>query len=660
MKPLFILFILFCLFLKINSDENCTVSAIGDDHNIKFELVKELGTTTFSGDRLKTTYISPSGDYNCEKYTTTSIYMCDPVLDEDIGNTNVTGCNFEFTLFSHRICQTCPNCSKTHGTCSKYSGLCTCDGNTKGLNCDQLNANISSVSTPPISGGDVIMSGDFSNIYNISSSITISIGTSICNNINFSSNKSQIICTIGAGQGDQQIKLSDGNGATLIYDGFYYIVPCSVECLPSYGKCNETVGICICNNDVAIGTDCKTLNLQLESVTPTFVTGGQVYLNGNFSNVKDLSLTIKIGDLECSNVKFNDTNFKVLQCTIREGEGIKDIIISSGLLSFSKEDAFEYQYNKCPLDCSTPNGTCDGKTGICTCNNEHFGNACEFIQCPLDCSTPNGTCDDNTGICTCNNEYFGHGCEFIQCPLDCSTPNGTCNNNTGICTCINKHFGNGCEFIQCPLNCSTPNGTCNNITGICTCDNEHSGSTCEFIQCPLDCSTPNGTCDSKTGICTCNNEHIGNGCEIRFIECKHKCSTKHGMCDNDIGNCKCDTQTKGLTCEESRLLIESSDSINSKGGTINIIGYFGNTTSLLTIKIGESQCKNIKVFNETTLKCDIGEGKGIHNITIIDDDLSFTAINKFTNDFSKVNKGLNQQCFTSSTQSPTCYQSEFI
>ncbi|KAM9969394.1 hypothetical protein ACTFIR_001229 [Dictyostelium discoideum] len=131
------------------------------------------------------------------------------------------------------------------------------------------------------------------------------------------------------------------------------------------------------------------------------------------------------------------------------------------------------------------------------------------------------------------------------------------------------------------------------------------------------------------GICTCNNEHIGNGCEIRFIECKHKCSTKHGMCDNDIGNCKCDTQTKGLTCEESRLLIESSDSTNSKGGTINIIGYFGNTTSLLTIKIGESQCKNIKVFNETTLKCDIGEGKGIHNITIIDDDLSFTAINKF-------------------------------
>ncbi|EAL68994.1 hypothetical protein DDB_G0276985 [Dictyostelium discoideum AX4] len=230
-------------------------------------------------------------------------------------------CIVIITVETPGICQESPNCSKIHGTSrDKYSGWCTYDGNTKGLNCDQLNANISSVLTPTISGGDVIINGDFSSIYNISSSITISIGTSICNNINFSSNKSQIICTIGEGEGYQQIKLSDGNGATLIYHGFYY------------GKCNDHIG------------NCKTLNLQLDSVTPTFVTGGQVYLKGNFSNVKDLSLTIKIGDLECSNVKFNDTNFKVLQCSIEQGEGVKDIIISSGLLSFSKEKAFEYQY----------------------------------------------------------------------------------------------------------------------------------------------------------------------------------------------------------------------------------------------------------------------------------------------------------------------------
>ncbi|KAM9996518.1 hypothetical protein ACTFIZ_002325 [Dictyostelium cf. discoideum] len=615
----------------IPGQKNLTVFVVYDIEGFVALGYVNNGTLHYSKDGLMITYLSlelAEPVRKCKQYTTNVIYKCKKEKSYSVNYPLIEKCIFEVTIGLPSICQSCPNCSTTHRTlCNENSGWCTCDSYTKGLNCDQLNANIASVLTPTISGGDVTMSGDFSNIYDVRSSITISIGTSICNSIIFSSNKSQIKCTIGAGKGNQQIKLSDGNGATLIYDEFYYRVPCSVDCSP-FGKCNDRVGICICN-DVAIGTDCKTLNLQLDSVISTLVTGGQVYLNGDFSKVKDQSLTIKIGNQQCSNVKFNDNNFKVLECTIGAGEGIKDIIISSGLLSFSKANSFEYQYYKCPLDCSTPNGTCDDKTGICACNNEHFGNACEFIKCPLGCSTPNGTCDINTGICTCNNEHFGDGCEFIQCPLDCSTPNGICDGNTGNCTCDSEHFGNGCEFIQCPLDCSTPNGTCDGNTGICACNNEHFGDGCEYIKCPLDCSTPNGTCDGNTGICTCDNEHIGNGCEIRFIECKDKCSTKHGICDNDNGNCKCDTQTKGLTCEESRLLIESSDSINSKGGTINIIGYFGNPTSLLTIKIGESQCKNIKVFNETTLKCDIGEGKGIHNITIIDDDLSFTAINKF-------------------------------
>ncbi|EAL72838.1 hypothetical protein DDB_G0270976 [Dictyostelium discoideum AX4] len=101
---------------------------------------------------------------------------------------------------------------------------------------------ISSVSIPTISGGDVIMSCDFSNIYNIKITRHYNITTTDCH----SSNKPQIICTIGA-------------------------APCSVEYSP-FDKCNDHVGNCICN-DIAI------------------VTGGQVYLNGNFSNVYDLSLT---------------------------------------------------------------------------------------------------------------------------------------------------------------------------------------------------------------------------------------------------------------------------------------------------------------------------------------------------------------------------------
>ncbi|KAM9988558.1 hypothetical protein ACTFIZ_012280 [Dictyostelium cf. discoideum] len=142
-----------------------------------------------------------------------------------------------------------------------------------------------------------------------------------------------------------------------------------------FSKCDYTI-------------DCKTLNLQLNSLMPTFVIGGY------FSKVKYL----KIGDQECSN-----------------GEGIKDIIISSGLFPSTKVNAFKYNYYACMYNsCSTPNGTCDGNTGICTCDNVNF-----------DCSTPNGTCDVNTVFCTCDNEHIGTACEitFIECILKCSTPN---------------------------------------------------------------------------------------------------------------------------------------------------------------------------------------------------------------------------------------------
>ncbi|KAN0029863.1 hypothetical protein ACTA71_008000 [Dictyostelium dimigraforme] len=776
MKHLLGLFILllFCL-LKANG-QDCSYSAFGVDYNINFTLkigspgyvfysgfeiymatctsvecennynisicglyndfknVVPLGivnnrTLNYSKDGLKMTYISQNGRDNCQKYTTTVLYICDPSEGFYVtANNNLIGtCNIELSVRSYLACNKCPNCSTKHGTCNSQNGWCNCDGNTKGLNCGQLNAIISSVSSPTTSGGGVSISGDFSSIINISPNITISIGDLACNDVVFA--KSKITCTIDPGQGFKQIKLSEIDGATLTYDGFYYRVPCSVDCSP-FGTCNDKIGICVCD-DTSTGTDCKTLNLKLESVTSTYVNGGQVYLNGDFSKVKNLILAIKIGDQQCSNVKFNDINFKILECTIGSGEGIKDIIISSSSLSFTKSNAFEYKYYTCPLDCSTPNGTCNKMNGVCTCHNEHFGNGCQFIKCPLDCSAPNGTCDGNTGICNCNNDHFGNGCQFIKCPLDCSTPNGICEGNTGVCTCDNDHFGSGCEFIKCPLDCSTPNGICNGNTGICSCDNEHFGDGCQYINCPLDCSTPNGTCDGNTGICSCENDHFGNGCEsikcplscstpngtcnsntgicncdddhfgsgcefIRcplncstpngncnngsgtctcnskysgdscefikcpldcstpngicnnrtgiclcdnkyvgdgcdntFIECIPDCSTTHGKCDNGNGNCKCDSQTKGLTCEESRLSIESVNSINSKGGTINIIGYFGTPTSSLTIKIGESQCTNIKVLNETTLTCEIGKGEGIHNITITDRDLSFTATNKF-------------------------------
>ncbi|KAM9964773.1 hypothetical protein ACTFIW_004555 [Dictyostelium discoideum] len=688
MKYLFRFFIfLFCI-IRTNSQSGCFFRETGADYNIDtsisvyriviyniFDMTYNMNTCTFTTcDPWRQTLIC--GNYNlttfqlgsvqaqkfilnkngisieylsdktppnhpCPTITTTVKFMCDksiplfavPETDYDYVGT----CGVHVKLFSIEYCQKCSKCIASHGSCNSTNGWCTCDSYTTGLNCDQFKASISSVVAPTIDGGSVIISGDFSSIYSLGPSLVITIGSLVCSQVLFAASTTQISCTIGAGQGYQNLTISDGSGSTLQYKQFYYHYPCQEDCAP-YGTCNDVIGKCTCNYKYSIGADCKTLNLQLTSVKPTLLDGGQAYLVGDFSNVTGLTLSVKIGIKECTDVNFNETT---LQCTIGSGEGIKDIIITSDLLTYSKIGAYEYQYYTCPLGCL--HGTCNKYNGLCDCNNGTYGDQCQYIQCPLDCSTPNGVCDKDTGICDCDDKYSGEGCDFIKCPLDCSTPNGVCDGKTGICTCDEKHSGDSCQFLECPLNCSNPNGICDRNTGICTCDSKYSGEGCDFTKCPTDCSTPNGTCDGKTGTCKCNNPYTGENCD-EIAKCKQECSLKHGICDSHTLNCICDTQTKGLSCEESRLLIESADPTDLDGGTTTITGYFGTTTSLLSIKIGDSQCTNIKVESDTKLKCDIGPGEGTHNVTITDDDLSFTGVGMFQyvgqiNKISKISGG---------------------
>ncbi|KAN0028173.1 hypothetical protein ACTFIV_010006 [Dictyostelium citrinum] len=107
-------------------------------------------------------------------------------------------------------------------------------------------------------------------------------------------------------------------------------------------------------------------------------------------------------------------------------------------------------------------------------------------------------------------------------------------------------------------------------------------TTHHFIECPLDCSTPNG-----------------DGCDV-VDQCKQECSPKYVICYTHTLNCKCDTQTKGLS---------SVEPISKEGGTTTIASYFGVTTSLLSIKIEDSQCTNIQRESDSKLKCDIGQVK---------------------------------------------------
>ncbi|KAM9966250.1 hypothetical protein ACTFIR_006449 [Dictyostelium discoideum] len=527
----------------------------------------------------------------CENgYTTKIHYRYDQSKIDYDWSATARPCSFDIFYKSKTLCQKCPNCSESHGECNMYSGWCNCDQYTKGLSCDQLNASISSVETPTIDGGAVKLFGDFQNIFSILGNIEISIGNSICNQIPMENTQFIITCTIEPGFYNKTITLSDGNGATLSYKGFYYRWPCPVP------------------------------------FTPTFVSGGNVYLIGDFSNVFNRNLTIYIGDQQC---RINNINQTVIECVIGPGEGFHNVTISINVILIFKtiDTPFEYKYLTCPLGCSL-HGTCNKFNGLCDCNIGAYGNKCQFIECPLNCSTPNGVCDSETGICKCDDKHSGESCDFILCTSNCSTPNGVCDGKTGICNCDDKHSGKSCDFTLCPLNCSTPNGVCDGKTGTCNCDDKHSGKSCDFTLCPFNCSTPNGACDGKTGTCKCNNPYTGEACDL-IIKCKQECSLKHGNCNTHTQDCICDTQTKGLSCKESRLLIESIESTNLDGGTTTIVGYFGRTTPLLTIKIGDSQCTNIKVFNDTTLNCFIGPGEGTHNVTITDDDLSFTAINEF-------------------------------
>ncbi|KAM9946025.1 hypothetical protein ACTFIT_004314 [Dictyostelium discoideum] len=161
------------------------------------------------------------------------------------------------------------------------------------------------------------------------------------------------------------------------------------------------------------GSDCKTLT----SVTPTFVSGGNVYLIGDFSNVFNLNLTIHLGDQQC---RINNINQTVIECVIGPGEGFHNVTISINvILTFKTIDTpFEYKYFTCPLSCSS-HGTCNKYYGSCDCNIGTYGNQCQFFECPLNCSNPNGACDSKTGICNCDDKHGGESCNFILCPLHC-------------------------------------------------------------------------------------------------------------------------------------------------------------------------------------------------------------------------------------------------
>ena len=170
-------------------------------------------------------------------------------------------------------------------------------------------------------------------------------------------------------------------------------------------------------------------------------------------------------------------------------------------------------YNSyCDCNCKN-NGTCDTKTGMCTCPHDRYSgddcsiDECSNNKCGQDDAVPRGNCN-NDGSCSCNDpfeaEIEGGPCKFNRCKVnkeingDDKCKNGsTCNIDNGTCSCVDPYHGPTCEINRCSHNCRG-NGTCNVANGTCSCNNPWYGNVCQHNRCSHNCSG-HGTCNVETG-----------------------------------------------------------------------------------------------------------------------------------------------------------------
>ena len=127
-------------------------------------------------------------------------------------------------------------------------------------------------------------------------------------------------------------------------------------------------------------------------------------------------------------------------------------------------------------ECSN-RGSCDRKTGVCSCFPGYDGVACQRFACPNNCND-RGTCwpekhlavkasrvydspwDSMKAVgCLCDSGYRGPSCEFQECPSgadpldgygneagrDCSG-RGLCDYGSGTCNCFSGFYGTRCQY----------------------------------------------------------------------------------------------------------------------------------------------------------------------------------------------------------------------
>ncbi|KAK5583940.1 hypothetical protein RB653_005546 [Dictyostelium firmibasis] len=175
---------------------------------------------------------------------------------------------------------------------------------------------------------------------------------------------------------------------------------------------------------------------------------------------------------------------------------------------------------------------------------------------------------------------------------------------------IFAYLNQSTSVYNCSVDCSSLGGICNTLIGQCD------------IKCPNDC-TLSGTCNTTTGICNCNANYQGSDCSLPFISCSSDCgaSLNHGACNNQIGICECVPNYQGSNCTIPSHYITSVIPCSVDGGEVSIYGWFGNngdgthSLSSYNVLIGQLEC-TVTSINQTTIKCNLGAGKGTKSIKI--------------------------------------------
>jgi len=238
-------------------------------------------------------------------------------------------------------------------------------------------------------------------------------------------------------------------------------------------------------------------------------------------------------------------------------------------------------------------GICNPQDGTCTNCKQHYyhgpENKCELMRCPkgiddqggairmtaedstdLECSGK-GSCNKKTGVCTCNkdgNMWYGAHCGYRKCP----STDGKGNIVAQVA---------GTSVTACDGRGACQTDPDNN--GKCACSARFQGEACEFFK--GDCAGK-GTFQVLTGRCMCGEGFIGGGCvdnsqgakecqTCRYKSCESECSKNHGYCNRNSGKCVC--KNRGDTyngkncksiCRKDGKLVDWSRSFDKWGWSV--------------------------------------------------------------------------------------------